>query len=135
MGARLPIPQNVTVDIYRTSNPNNPLPAGAPAVPGVPGYLKPWASSGRHGTAQWLKWTHILTVPPDIDVRDAYNSQLDPGRVNTNADTVVVTDSGGTKKTPYYVVFVELAYRGTPLAQIRVYLDRFQPGAWPTDAL
>jgi hypothetical protein len=133
--AGLPIPQNVTVDIYRMSNPMNPLPTGAPAVPGVPGSLIPWPQSGRQGTASYLKWTHILTLPPGTDVRDAYNSQLDPSRNNNNADTVVVTDSRGTKKTPYYVVFVELAFRGTPMAQIRVYLDRFQPSAWPTDAL
>lgn len=135
MSNRLPVTGNVTVDIYRTANPNNPVPTGAPAVPGVPGYLKPWASSGRQGSAQWLKWTHILTLPPGTDVRDAYNSQLDPSRNNNGADTVVVTDSGGTRKTPFYVVFVELAYRGTPQAQLRVYLDRFQPSAWPVDSL
>jgi hypothetical protein len=117
------------------ANPNMPLPTGSPAVAGVPGYLKPVVTNGRFGSAQWLKWTHILILPPGTDIRDAYNTQLDPARNNTNADTVVLTDSGGTKKTPFYVAFVELAFRGTPLAQIRAYLDRFQPSAWPADSL
>jgi hypothetical protein len=131
----LPIPSNVTVDVYRTANPANPLPLGNPAVAAVPGYLKPVISNGRYGSASWLKWTHILILPPNTDVRDAYNTQLDPARNNAIADTVVVTDSAGVIKTPFYVAFVEQAFRGTPLAQIRVYIDRFQPSAWPTDAL
>jgi hypothetical protein len=133
--AALPVPQNVTVDIYRKSNPNNPLPQGPPDVPAVPGYLKPWPESGRFGSAQWLKWTHILTLAAGTDIRDAYNTQIDPARDNTKGDTVVLTDSGGVKKTPFYVVFVEIAYRGTPVAQTRAYLDRFLPSAWPADSL
>jgi hypothetical protein len=135
MGQPLPIPSNVTVDIYRNANPAMPLPQGTPAVPQAPGFLKPTLQNGRYGSAQWLKWTHILILPPGTDVRDAYNTQLDPSRQNNNADTVVLTDSGGVNKTPFYVVFVEQAYRGTPLAQLRVYLDRFQPSAWPVDSL
>jgi hypothetical protein len=135
MANPLPMTPNCTADIYRTANPNSPLPAGNPAVAAVPGYLKPWAAHGRFGSASWLKWTHILTLPIGTDVRDAYNSQLDPARANTIADTVVVKDSATNTRTPFYVVFVELAYRGTPQAQIRVYLDRFQPSAWPTGAL
>ena len=42
-----------------------------------------------------------------------------------------VTDSSGNK-VPYYVVFVEEAFRGTAYAQLRVYLDRFQPAQWPS---
>jgi hypothetical protein len=57
---------------------------------------------------------------------------LDPSRSNNAADTVVVTDSQGNA-VPYYVVFVEQAYRGTPMQQIKAYLDRFQPSQWPTD--
>jgi hypothetical protein len=129
------MPPNVTVDIYRNSNPNNPLPTGVPAVPQAQGYITPYVASGRLGSAQWLKWTHILYLAPGTDVRDAYNTQYDPARSNNLADTVVLTDSGGVKKTPFYVVFVELAFRGTPLAQLRVYLDRFQPSQWPVDAL
>lgn len=130
----LPVTPNVTVDIYRTANPSNPLPAGTPAVPGVAGYIKPDATRGRQGSAQWLKWTHLLQLPPGIDVRDAYNSQLDPSRSNSAADTVVVTDSAGNK-VPYYVVFVEEISRGTGYAHLRVYLDRFQPAVWPSDGI
>lgn len=135
MPAPLPIPSNVTVDIYRNANPGNPVPQGSPAVAGVQGFLKPVVQTGRHGTAQYLKWTHILILPPNTDIRDAYNTQLDPNRQNSNADTVVLTDSGGVNKTPFYVAFVEQAFRGTSQAQLRAYLDRFQPSAWPVDAL
>jgi hypothetical protein len=130
----LPIPSNVTVAIYRNSNPSSPLPSGLPAVSNVPGYIKPSAVQGRFGSAQWLKWTHVLIVPPGTDIRDAYNSQLDPSRNNNAADTVVLTDSNGNK-VPYYVVFVEDAFRGTSMNQIRVYLDRFQPSIWPSDGI
>jgi|SRR6516225_6459532 hypothetical protein len=134
--ASLPIPSNCKVDIYRTANPNAPLPAGAAAVPQVPGYIKPMVTNGRFGSATWLKWTHVLILPPNTDVRDAYNTQLDPNRNNNAADTIVVTDSTTpTTKTPYYVAFVEQAFRGTNLNQLRVYLDRFQPNVWPTDSI
>jgi hypothetical protein len=131
------MPPNVTVDIYRNSNPAVPYPAPGtvPAVAAQPAYLTPFVASGRLGSAQWLKWTHILYLPTGIDVRDAYNTQFDPARSNNQADTILLTDSGGTKKTAFYVVFVELAFRGTPLAQLRVYLDRFQPSQWPVDSL
>ena len=46
--------------------------------------------------------------------------------------TVTVTDSQGNT-VPYYVVFVEQAYRGTSMVQIKAYLDRFQPQQWPSD--
>lgn len=132
--AFLPVPANVVVDIYRGANPASPLPSGTAAVPQVPGNLTPRMTSGRYGSASWLKWTHLLVLPAGTDVRDAYNSQLDPARNNNAADTVVMTDSAGNR-VPYYVVFVEEALRGTTLVQIRAYLDRFQPPIWPTDAV
>jgi hypothetical protein len=132
----LPTAANVTVDIYRTANPSGPYPSGSPAAAGVPGHLKPASASGRHGTASWLKWTHVLLVGDTADVRDAYNSQLDPARDNSIADTVVLTGTRDpSKKTAFYIVFVELVARGTANAHQRVYLDRFQPSGWPTDAL
>jgi hypothetical protein len=134
MANKLPILPNVTVDIYRNSNPNNPIPGGVPAVAAVPGYIKPAMTTGRHGTAQWLKWTHVVVLPPGTDIRDAYNTQLDPSRSNNSADTVILTDSAGNK-VPYYVVFAEDVFRGTPLAQVRAYLDRFQPQQWPSDGI
>jgi hypothetical protein len=132
----LPLPANVSVDIYRTANPSSPYPGGSPAVSGVNGYLVPAVENGRFGSASWLKWTHILYVPPGTDVRDAYNSQLDPARNNTNADTVILNDSAVSgRQTAYYVVFVEVVARGSPQQYLRVYLDRFMPSSWPTDAL
>src|SRR5690242_20306856 len=100
------VPTNVSVSIYRTANPSSPYSFGALVVT-TKGHLKPVVQDGRFGAASWLKWTHQLLLPTGIDVRDAYNSQLDPGRDNTKADTVVLLDSGGGNKTAYYVVFVE----------------------------
>ncbi len=129
------MPPNVTVSIYRTANPSSPYPGGSPAVSGVQGYLKPAVMDGRFGTAMYLKWTHILYIPPGIDIRDAYNSQLDPSRNNTIADTVILNDSTTSAKTAYYVAYVEIIARNSPMQHIRVYLDRFQPSSWPTDSL
>ena len=101
MGLPTGIVANVTVNIWQLSNPAAPVPTGPPTVANVQGYLAPYMPNGRFGAAQWLKWTHILTLPIGTDVRDAYNSQLDPARNNNQADTVVVTDSNGVK-VPYY---------------------------------
>jgi hypothetical protein len=132
----LPMPPNVKVDIFRTSTPGSPYTLGTPGPARVAGYLQPRVQTGRHGTANWLKWTHILYVGPNTDVRDAYNTQLDPARDNTKADTVILYDSqDGTKKTAFYVAFVEPVLRGSDVSHLRVYLDRFQPKTWPTDAL
>src|ERR1700730_2946105 len=102
----LPMPSNITVDIFRTANPGSPYALGSAGPAGVKGYLQPRVQTGRHGTATWLKWTHILYVDATVDVRDAYNSQLDPSRDNTKADTVILQSSGGIK-TAFYVVYVE----------------------------
>src|SRR5262249_43400434 len=105
------------------------------AVSGVSGYLQPRVQTGRHGTALYLKWTHILYVDDTVDVRDAYNSQLNL-RADGTADTVILQGSAAPTQQPaFYVVFVERALLGTALSHLRVYLDRFQPNAWPTDAL
>jgi hypothetical protein len=132
----LPQPANVSVDIFRTANPASPYPGGSPAVAGVAGHLEAAATDGRFGTALYLKWTHVLYLSPGVDIRDAYNSQLDPARDNTLADTVIVADSAvGGRKTAYYVVFVEVIGRGTPRQHLRAYLDRFRPNGWPTDSI
>lgn len=132
----LPLGKNVTVDVFRTANPSSPYPSGSPAVSGVNAYLRPAAQNGRFGSASYLKWTHILYVPPGTDIRDAYNSQLDPSRNNTIADTVILQDSSVSgRKTAYYVVFVEVVARGSAQQYMRVYLDRFLPNGWPTDSL
>src|SRR5438105_11492454 len=116
----IPMPPNVSVDIYHSANPASPYPGGTPAVSGVIGYLQPRVQTGRHGTASYLKWTHILYVDPSVDVRDAYNSQLDPARDNTKGDTVILTSADGSSTTAFYVAFVEGALRTTTFSHLRV---------------
>jgi hypothetical protein len=129
-------PANVTVSIYAGSNANSPYTLGALRNGGpVRGYLLPKVQDGRYGSAQWLKWTHWLLLNPGIDIRDAYNSQLDPARNNALGDTVIELDQGGVKQTAWYVVFVEGIGPGTASSYLRCYLDRFQPSGWPTTAL
>lgn len=132
----MPMPPNVSVDIYRNADPGNPYSPGSLSASGVKGYLQPAVQHGRFGTALYLKWMHILFLPPGTDVRDAYNSQLDPARDDTLADTIMLTDSqDASKQTAWFVVFIEEIARGTTLEHLRVYLDRFTPNDWPTDAL
>jgi hypothetical protein len=129
-------PTNCTVNIYRTANPASPYTLGTLSASNVKAFLEPAVQNGRFGSASGLKWTHILLLPSTVDIRDAYNSQLDPGRDNTLADTVVLTDSIlSTTKVAFYVAFVEQIGRGSAYAHLRAYLDRFQPNTWPTDAL
>jgi hypothetical protein len=132
----LQTPTNVSVSIYRTANPGSPYTLGTLSASGVPGHLEPAAHDGRHGTASWLKWTHILYLAPTVDVRDAYNSQLDPSRNNALADTIILADTNNPATlTAFYVVFVEQVSRSTGASHLRVYLDRFAPNTWPTNAL
>lgn len=124
-------PSNVTFDLFRGSNSASPYTLGALVQAGVAGTLQGVVRSGRNGAASWLKWTHLLTVALGLDIRDAYNSQLDPSRNDALADTVILYDSTSpTRKVAYYVVYVERVAN-----QLQVYLDRFQPSAWPNDAL
>jgi hypothetical protein len=127
------VPTNVTVAVYRTANTGAPYTFGAQAYAALKGYLMPRVQDGRFGSALWLKWTHYLLVAPNTDIRDAYNSQLDPARDNTKGDTVVVADP--TNPTAYYVAFVEQISRGSNASHLRCYLDRFAPQAWPTGAV
>src|SRR5581483_7637576 len=113
------IPSNVTVEIYRTADPASPYNLGTLSAT-VKGYLKPDVEQGRLGSAEWLKWTH----------------QLDPARDNTLADIVVLYDTAvPTRKTAFYVVFVEQVSRGHHAGSVCAFLDRFQPEAWPTSAV
>jgi hypothetical protein len=130
----IPMPANASMDFYRTCNPANPLPGGPPATPSVKGYLQPRIQTGRHGTALYLKWTHISYCNVGTDVRDSYNGQLN-GWTNANADTAVLTDTVNATKTAFIVVYVERAMQGTPQDHLRIYLDRFQPQKWPSQAL
>src|SRR5262249_19678390 len=81
---------------------------------GRQGFVRPVLCSGRNGRASWLKWAQILSLPPGTDIRDAYKSQLDPARNNSLADVVVLASSiGAGTRTAFYVVFVEVALRGS----------------------
>ena len=101
----------------------------------MPCYLNAAVADGRFGSANWLCWTHVLFLPPGTDIRDAYNSQQDPSRTNSNGDTVIVNGVSDSNKTAYYVVFVEVIARGSADTYLRAYLDRFAPSAWPTDSI
>jgi hypothetical protein len=131
----LPLPPNVSANIYRTANPSSPYSLGSAGPQGVQCYLQAAVADGRFGSANWLRWTHVLFLPPGTDVRDAYNSQLDPSRNNNNGDTVIINGVTDSNKTAYYVVFVEVISRGASDAHLRAYLDRFAPSAWPTDSI
>ncbi len=43
------VPNNVSVDIYRTANPTSPYTLGTLSASGVNGFLKPAAHDGRFG--------------------------------------------------------------------------------------
>jgi hypothetical protein len=131
----LPVPANVSANIYRTANASSPYTLGSAGPQGVQGFLQAAVADGRFGSATWLRWTHVLFLPPGTDIRDAYNSQLDPSRNNNNADTVIVKGVTDSNQTAYYVVFVEVISRGAPDAHLRAYLDRFAPSTWPTDSI
>jgi hypothetical protein len=131
----LPVPANVSANIYRTSNASAPYTLGTAGPQGVQCFLQAAVADGRFGSANWLRWTHVLFLPPGTDIRDAYNSQLDPSRTNSNGDTVIINGVSDSNKTAYYVVFVEVIDRGGPAYHLRAYLDRFAPNAWPTDSI
>jgi hypothetical protein len=132
----LPLSPNLSLDIYRAANVSSPYTFGALSSSLNKAFLKPAVTNGRFGTALYLKWTHIAFLQPGVDIRDAYNSQLDPSRNNALADLIVATDSTTpATKTAYYVVYVEVISRNTGLQHLRAYLDRFQPSAWPTDSI
>jgi hypothetical protein len=123
------LPENVTVDIYRGFDVNSPYPplGATPDVPSVSGLLKHHVRNGRFGSASILHWTHVLYLPPDTDIRSAYNSQLNTWQ-SANADTVILADypiDGWC--TAFLAVLVQRIHRGTPEECLRAYLDRLQP--------
>jgi hypothetical protein len=122
----LPIPPNTTCDIYR----NGRLPPAAPDVAAVPCYLTcDWRGGQEAGDRvdNQLTWTHVMLVDSSVDVRDAYAG----ASTFSKLDTIYVPDKTGT---PFTVIFIELAQRGTPHEHKRVFLDRGVP-TWPTNEL
>lgn len=123
----MPLPPNVTCDIYRGNN----SPPAAPDVAGVAGHLlADYAGGLEHGEGEPAPWryTHLLLVERTVDVRDNYAAS-DAGPAV--ADLVYIPDRTGT---PFRVAFVERRLRGTPQDHKRVYLQRLSPN-WPTNQL
>jgi hypothetical protein len=110
---------NTTCDIYHTGN----TPPAAPDVAGEACALIarfPHGQEASEGDTDF-EWTHILTLGPTVDIRDAYPDVPDSRvYIPTKADT------------GFDIVFVELVNRGTPAAYKRVYLDR-RSVTWPSD--
>lgn len=123
----LPLAPNTTCDIYRVGNaPPNP-----PDVAGVPCYLTPagydrFLETGE-GEAADLRYTHVLLVALETDVRDDVAHMVGTGAY----DSVWVPSQAGTQ---FFVVFVERVGRGTALDHRRVYLSRKLP-TWPSNEL
>ena len=125
----LPLLNNVTLAIYRGFNAASPYPSegAAPAVSDVRGHLRHHVRQGRFGSAAQLHWTHVLHLPPGVDVRSAYDAQLNPA-APANADTVVIPDYPAPGWcTAFVVVLVQRVQRGRGDAGLRVYLDRLLP--------
>jgi hypothetical protein len=125
----LPVAANVTCDIYRDGN----SPPGTPDVAAVPGHLHSVfrqgleAGQGMADTDQ--RFSHILMVAADVDVRDVYDAGvLLPGH---DPDTIYIPDRDGTS---FRVVFVERRARGSGFDHLRVYLSR-RTVVWPSDEL
>jgi hypothetical protein len=122
----LPMPANVTFDLYRDGN----APPADPDVAAAVGNLRAEFRAGFAARPEsGHVYTHILLVPLDVDIRDSYAA----GAFDADhpADTVYIADQAGT---PFQVVFVERLERGAAFDHLRVYLNRRLPG-WPTNQL
>ncbi|OAI46877.1 hypothetical protein AYO44_10500 [Planctomycetaceae bacterium SCGC AG-212-F19] len=124
----LPMPVNAAVDIYRGFSATSPYPpvSANPAVQGVGGHLRHHVRNGRFGSAQGLKWTHVLSLPDGIDVRSAYNSQLNTWQP-ANADTILLPDYPIPGWCTAFLVVLVQRIRGGAVSYQRAYLDRMQP--------
>ena len=125
----LPVPANTTFDLFRSGK----VPPLDPDLEGVPGYLRPafrWGLEAGQGLADAAqRFSHIVLVAADIDIRDAYNAGVtDPG---LDADVIYIPDRDGTA---FRVVFVERRLRGSAYDHFRVYLSRAAV-TWPSDAI
>jgi len=112
---------NTTCDIYYSPH----VPPAAPDVAGVACALVARFVAGSEASEgdQTFRWTHLLYLDADVDVRDTYP--------NAPAHRIYVPDKNGTG---FDIVFVELVNRGTPARYRRVFLDRRAP-SWPTGEL
>jgi hypothetical protein len=128
----LAIPTNCTFDVYRGYAPATPCsPPNQPAaVVDAQGVLRQHVRNGRFGFtpagAQPMHWTTLLLCDASIDIRDAWNAELNTFS-ETQADTVMMHDYPiPGVKTPFCVVQVQLRARKAG-KYLRCYLDRAQP--------
>jgi hypothetical protein len=126
------LPTNVSFDVYRGFNPNAPyLPPNSPAaLAGVRGFLRQHVRNGRFGKVVGgvaIYWTTVLDVADSVDIRSAYNAELNPFH-QAQGDTVMLHDypRPGTC-TAFCVVMVQRRLRGRPGTYLRCYLDRTRP--------
>jgi hypothetical protein len=109
-----------TCDIYRSAN----SPPAAPDAAGIPCVLIPRGRS----TLTTPGYTHVLLVPPAVDIRDAYS----PGALafGAAADKVYVPDRASG--VVFRVVLVRRVGRGTAFDHKEALLVR-QSVTWPTN--
>jgi hypothetical protein len=115
---------NARVDIYRGFNAANPYdpPQRPAAATGIAGLLRPHVRNGRFGY-------NALVLPLGVDVRSAYNGQLNSFNA-ANADTVIVPDYPIPGRcTAFVVVLVQRVDRRGVGDHQRCYLDRCLPAA------
>jgi hypothetical protein len=114
-------PNNTTCDVYHDPN----VPPADPDVAGQACALVARFAQGAEASEgdEEFRWTHLLYLDADVDVRDSYP--------NTPVHRVYVPDQDGTG---FDVVFVELVGRGGAARYKRVYLDRREV-TWPSDEL
>ena len=119
----MPIFANTTFDLYRAERP----PTETPDLAAIPGRLEAVFDQGLR--ALEFRYTHLLCVELDIDVRDAF----DVGAMLSTPppDRVYIPNREGTM---FRVVFVERLYRGTTQDMKRVYLTRGKV-TWPSREL
>jgi len=79
------------------------------------------------GDNSLLRYTHVLLVDVDTDIRDDFKRLQRNGHHRLS----VCSDQNGTW---FRVVFVELQGRGLASRCKKVYLDRYLP-SWPTNDL
>jgi hypothetical protein len=125
----LPMPANVTFDVYRDGNAPPAGPDVAAATGRLSAEFRAGLSAGLGPSDARPVYSHVLLVPLDVDVRDAYDDGVFDG--GHSADTIYIPDQAGTA---FRVVYIERLERGAAFDQLRVFLNRRLP-EWPTTQL
>src|SRR5262245_22521307 len=114
-----------TGDIYRSGN----TPPAAPDVAGINVSICRVGCSGGCDNSGF-QYTHIIHVPPTIDIRDRY-SVTGTTISQVNPDSIWIPDKNGGE---YYVRYVQREGKGTPNDNKKCFIQRRAP-TWPTDDL